>query len=286
MTPLVQRVRQLEKKFAGKDDKPKPEESTKATLGNELQDLPKSLPLFPELEAAMPNHLARSALFCVIKPGRRKMLDKSKIASRSEVTIEYSGKTLDMADNDVFLHALRLAQGQQTGAQIHFERASFLRDIGRVERGTSGYKWLEESLDRLATGTIFISTTRYKTVFRLINAYKMDKDTGEYWLSIDEGILKLFNNSEYGFIDMEARKRFARGMDLAKWLQNYVSSHKGGERHTISVENLFRWSGGGEGRLRDFKDRSLPKALDELKRQSIVQSPAIRKDGMATWIKA
>jgi len=57
------------------------------------------LKLFPEYEngkAAMPNTIARSALFACVHPGLRKMHDSVLIASRKDSTIHYTGKQLDM----------------------------------------------------------------------------------------------------------------------------------------------------------------------------------------------
>lgn len=242
-----------------------------------------SLPLFPELESAMPNHLARSALFAPIKPGRRKMFDQMTLASRHDVAVRYSGKQLDMADNDVFLQALRVAQGYATGETVTFNRAEFLRELGRCT-GKSDYVWLEESFDRLVTGTLYISTRRYKTALHLVDAYAKDEETGEYWLRLNPEILKLFSRQEYGFIDMEARRQIRRGQELAKWLQNYVASHEEGKTHTIDGRSLQQWSG-TEGRARDFLTRAMPKALAELERLGLIQNARIRNDGKVTWFK-
>ncbi|PRP68513.1 hypothetical protein BUE93_22190 [Chromobacterium amazonense] len=242
-----------------------------------------SLPLFPEMESAMPNHLARSALFAPIRPGRRTIYDKSILASRDDVEILYSGKQLDMADNDVFLQALRASQGYATGAPVIFNRAEFLREIGR-STGKNDYVWLEESFDRLATGTLYIKTKNYKTVLHLIDAYAKNEISGKYWLRLNPEILKLFSQKSYGFIDMDARRQINRGQELAKWLQNYVASHEGGKTHTIDGKSLQKWSG-TMGRFRDFMSRSLPKALAELERLCLIQNSRIREDGKVTWYK-
>jgi hypothetical protein len=243
----------------------------------------KSLPLFPELESAMPNHLARSSLFAPLKPGRRKMHDKAQLASRDDVEILFSGKQFDMADNDVLLQAFRVAQCFPTGHDVIFKRAAFLREIGRCT-GKNDYTWLEESMDRLATGTLFIKTKHYKAVLHLVDAYGRSDTTGEYWLRIDPEVLKLFSRREYGFIDLEARRRIGRGQDLAKWLQNYVGSHEAGKPHTVAAHFLKEWSG-TEGRLRDFHARGLPRALAELRRLGVIQNDRIREDGRVTWFK-
>ena len=81
----------------------------------------------------------------------------------------YTGEQLDMADNDVFLHALLLAQGRKAGEQIHFVRSHFLQAIGRSP-GTTSYKWLKDSLQRIASASLFIENSDGDgKMFRLIS---------------------------------------------------------------------------------------------------------------------
>lgn len=84
------------------------------------------LPLWNELERAIPNHLARSSLFAPIASGRRKQHDRTEIASRSDVKIMFSGKQLDMADCDVFMHALFETGRFALGEKVYIKRGTFL----------------------------------------------------------------------------------------------------------------------------------------------------------------
>jgi hypothetical protein len=242
-----------------------------------------TLPLFPLLESAMPNHLARSSLFAPIKTGERLIHEKALMASRVDSSIYYSGHQLDMADNDVFLQALRVAQGVRLGDSIYFNRAQFLRDIGRSV-GKSQYEWLQESFYRLTSGTVIIQTKRYKAALHLIDGYALDEETGEYWLRMNPEIIKLFGHMEYGLVDMHTRLRIGRRQDMAKWLQNYVATHEEGKNHVISIQLLQLWSGSG-GRLRDFQSRSLSKALNELQRLGLIKDVNIRNDGKVSWFR-
>lgn len=242
-----------------------------------------TLPLFPLLESAMPNHLARSSLFAPIKTGERLIHEKALMASRVDSSIYYSGHQLDMADNDVFLQALRVAQGVRLGDSIYFNRAQFLRDIGRSV-GKSQYEWLQESFYRLTSGTVIIQTKRYKAALHLIDGYALDEETGEYWLRMNPEIIKLFGHMEYGLVDMHTRLRIGRRQDMAKWLQNYVATHEEGKNHVISIQLLQLWSGSG-GRLRDFQARSLSKALNELQRLGMIKDVNIRSDGKVSWFR-
>ncbi len=223
-----------------------------------------TLPLFPEMSSGMPHKWTRTSLFCSVMHGVRPFHKQVKLATRSDFRIVYTGEQLDMADNDVFLHVIKMSENQSTRDRIHFVRSKFLKQINRTP-GTSGYNWLESSLKRLAEATIFIEDTQGKgEMFRLIKEMRWDRMSEEYWIRIDPRIITFFEISKIAFINLESRRRYK--YQLSKWLQNYVSSHKVNEWHIISIENIMQWAG-IQGRERDFinkETRGLRKALNEL----------------------
>ncbi len=245
-----------------------------------------TLPLFPGNESAMPNHLARSSLFAPIRQGRRKLHQRTKLATRSDCSIYYTGKQLDQADADVFLQSLALFSTTQhkSGQPLYISRSAFLKELGRAT-GNKNYIWLDESFERLTTSNIIVETTRYKAVFHLIDAYVRDDRTKSYWLRIHPEIVKLFSFKEFSFINLHTRKRISNTNQLAKWLQSYIATHEDGKVHTISIELLHKWATNNEGRLRDFRDRAIPHALQELESLGVVTSWKIRKDGKVTWFR-
>lgn len=255
-----------------------------------------TLPLFPELESAMPNHLARGALFAPIKPGHRDFCDRKQIASRDDVTLYWTGEQLDMGDNDIFLAALKIAQGRGLEDNLPVDRAAILRMVGRDDSGQS-YEWLESGFNRLTSGKLEIYVKPknqvkpgtkggkgIKATLHLIDAYMQDLDTGQYWLRVGLEAAKLFADDQFGYIDMEARRKISPRQDLAKWLQNYVCSHKPGRQRPIDVKLLKLWSG-STGRDRDFRERALPKALEQLEALGIITNAKIRADGKAEWTR-
>jgi len=223
-----------------------------------------TLPMFPEMTSGMPHKWARTSLFCSVMHGDRPVHNQVKLTSRSDFNIVYTGEQLGMADNDVFLHVVKLAENQSTRGKIHFVRSRFLRDINRTP-GNSGYLWLESSLRRLASATIFIEDSRGRGgVFRLIKDLIWNKETDEYWFSLDPNLPSFFEISKIAFINLESRRRYK--YPFSKWLQNYVSSHRANDWHMISVENIMLWAG-ITGRERDFvskETRGLRRALNEL----------------------
>ncbi len=284
------------------------------------------LPLWPSTldVRAIPNHFARSCLFAPIgrggpKAGTRKVHTKPiAIASRGDVLIKYKGPQLDMADCDVFMQALEIARKAPLGEPVFFIRREFLASLKKSDAGP-WYKWLDDSIDRLLEGTLYIETKRYvvgdpdsfegdaangvlphgqhpesaseaghrrrsrKGGLHLICGYDYDEAEDSYYLMFDPRVLALFQNHEFALVDWERRFQISRRVDLAKWLQNYSASHEAGV-HTISLKLLKEWSGYSSPPNK-FK-LAIHEALTELERLGVVSNARIRPDGKVTWFRA
>lgn len=250
------------------------------------------LPLWPDLERAIPNHLARSSLFAPIASGPRVKHFRSAIACRADVRIYFTGEQLDMGDCDVFLQALHEGQRSVLGERIVIQRGPFLKAIGRATGG-SDYEWLHGAFRRLFLGAIEIEAKRYKiggspksSGMHLVDSFDYDPEVDAYFLRFDPRIIAMFRNREYALIDWEQRKRLRKRVDIAKWLQNYLASHQNGP-HRISLRLLKAWMGYGSP-VRKFK-QALLEALGELERLEIVAGPRIeqstRHEPQAVWTK-
>lgn len=248
------------------------------------------VPRTPGETAPMSNYLARTSLFAPIRRGRRVMHDKQRLHSPEGIDVLYSGKQLDMADQDVYLTALRLAAGVKPGDKIVINRAAFLRMLGyKHNPGARDYKWLEEAFYRISTGRVLIEAKNIKANLPLIGALLFDERSGDYYFTIPMETYALWAKNLYGYIDLEKRHALERNVPLSKWLQSYAQSHAPG-MHTISMELLHHWCGYG-GRLRDFRE-SLVVALEELTRVGILKSWEIQvrgagrqKKNMITWVR-
>lgn len=245
---------------------------------------PCQLPLWPDEARAMPNCLARSSLFAAIQPGRRKMYDRTKLESRGDASLNVSGKQLDQADADVWKQLLHLSREQLAGERVYFSRYSMLKALGRAT-GKNDYLWLQKSIERLKSAILWIETKKFQTGFNLIDDFDHDKETGEYWVKLSPKAVRLFDRQEFTLIDWEIRKQIKRGNQLAKWLQTYIASHKAGEKHSINITYLKKWSGQGDSRMNNFKNRALPSALNELERLGIIKNWKIHSNGQVTWLR-
>ncbi|HDR8948447.1 TPA: hypothetical protein QDA71_005513 [Burkholderia vietnamiensis] len=281
---LIEKTAEIAKRATGKNplELQQPAEADAARGGQ--------LPLFPEEDtSALPNYLARTPLFAPIQPGRRKMHDQALLASPEGVEVRFTGKQLDMADQDVFMLALKWAQGVDLNEPVRCDRAEFLKALGWKPSGKSGsfgksaYDWLDQSFQRLTSGTLSIKTKRYKAHLSLVSDWTQDSETGAWDFTVGGKIRALFQNKEYAFIDLAKRQQIAHRVDLAKWLQSYAASHEPG-LHRIGVAKLKEWCGYASP-TRKFIE-ALGEALDELERLQIVTHWSFYRDNeMVKWVR-
>ncbi len=246
---------------------------------------PVQLDLFPEFAnemAAMPNTIARSALFAPVCRGRRKYINNGLIVSRHDVKITFLGQQLDMADSDVFLHAIRLASQHNLGTEFQILPYSFLNKLGRKGTGENNKKWLQRSLGRIKGGNLTIETKRYRVMLSLIDDYTYDKDLETHHLRINPKILSLFAREQYGLIDWDDRKAIT--MDLGKWLQTYIASNEQKKAHKISISKLKKWSGQEHRRL-DHYITTLKKALQQLEDLKMIKDVSVSDKGVLTYTR-
>ena len=249
------------------------------------------LPIFPEEDtSALPNYLGRTPLFAPIRPGRRQIHDQSQLASPEGVEVFFTGKQLDMADQDVFMLALKFAQGTDLNQPVRCNRAEFLKALGWQPGkktgafGKSAYDWLDQSFQRLSAGTIGIRTKRYMANLSLVSVWVQDNVTGEWEFTIGGKICALFQNDEFSFIDLRKRQQIAARVNMAKWLQSYAASHERGVHH-ISIAKLKEWCGYASP-MRKFRE-ALGEALDELQRVGILESVEFfKEDTMVKWVRS
>jgi hypothetical protein len=215
------------------------------------------------------------------------MHDGALLASPEGIELTFTGKQLDMADQDVFMLALKWARGVDVNTPIRCNRAEFLKALGWEPStktgafGSSAYTWLDNSFDRLTSAKVSIRTKRYKAHLVLVSSWVEDMVTGEWELTLSSKILALFQNDEFSFIDLAKRRLITTRVDMAKWLQSYAASHERGW-HRISVAKLKEWCGYSSP-INKFRE-ALREALHELERVEVLLHVSFYKDdAMVKW---
>lgn len=228
------------------------------------QPLPSSnsvvqLPLWPEPDRGIPNSILRSALFGIVRRGRRRYVDKELIASWQGVTIRYTGIKLDQSDLDVWLLTVHLARHHALGSQIRFSAYSFLKEIGRT-KGKQNREWLKGVLGRLTANAVEISVGGRAYVGSLVHEFFHDEHTNEYVVTANPRLATLFDD---GYALLVWQRRSALRSDLAKWIHCFILSHPPGALHRIGTEGLLELCGSESKNIREFRQR-LREAMGEL----------------------
>lgn len=196
-----------------------------------------------EVLRAVPVTLLRSALFGVVRRGRRQYLnDAELLPTWSGVRMCYQGMRLDQADQDVWMQAVHLFRHLGLGERLSLSAYSFLKAIGR-STGKHDLEWLNRSFKRMVACAVDISAGRYHYVGNLIQEFWLDEQTGKYVLSINPRLASLFQQG-YSLIEWEQRQALGN-KDLAKWLLGYVATHQATtlKPHFIGLDKLQQLCG-------------------------------------------
>ena len=198
----------------------------------------------------MPNPVIRSALFGVVKRGRREHLERVRLPAIGGTEILYTGARLDQADLDAWMGILELFKGQdiaQRLGRVVVPAREFLRLIGR-EYSSGTRAWLYKSLARLQATAIEIKNGDQVYVGSLIVRAARDERTKQIMVEIDPKLAAMFHS--WSGLDWQERQLL--NTDLAKWLHGFYSSHA--DPYPIKVASLREWSGSIAKNLKHFRD--------------------------------
>jgi len=235
-----------------------------------------SFPNCPPEKQAAPSSLLRSALFGVVRRGKRAYLDNVEIASWQGTSIKYAGARLMQSDQDVWLACVQ-ACSCEGKSDIVISQRGLIKLLGRnVDK-----KWLISTLTRLVANAVTVKDSRYTYIGSLIHDAIRDQKTGHLALSINPKMLVLFGGN---VTHIDITQRHALKMDLAKWLQGYVCSHKSTWKkpHFIGLDKLQALAGSKTTEIRKFRQQ-LKKAMDQLKAQDVVGGWKLEDDILTLW---
>ena len=241
----------------------------------ELEQIP-ILPDWPEKTRGVPNLCLRSALFGVIKRGRRRAVKGKIIAAVKGLDIRYTGWRLDQGDFDVLVQALHLQTRhieRTPEYYIRFQVKSFLRSIGR-QSGKSGREWLKDCFRRLTATAVEINVDvnnrfmngKYTYAGSLVDEFYYNDQEQTYFLKINSKLAELF---DAGWTQLQWQQRLRLKTNLAKWLHGFYASHR--SPYPMKVATLKYLCGSDCKRLVDYR-RSIRRAMDELVNIGAIQS--------------
>lgn len=223
------------------------------------------LPIWPDPHRAIPNPFARSALFTVGNPRRKRVhYEQKDIETFGEIRITYTGEELRQDDEDVFLQLLHISRSSPLGNDIEFTAHQMLKALA-WPTNKPAYERLRRTINRLsATGvTISDPSGRYGYNGSLIRAFAWQQEKGRssrswrVWL--ERRIIVLFGPTLYTRVIWEHRKELNSA--IAKWLISLYSSHA--SPYPMKVATIHRYCGSTSSQMSGFR-RELKRALAEL----------------------
>ena len=181
----------------------------------------------------VPNAFLRSALFGVVRRGRREVLDGVEIATWGGTSIKFTGKKLQQSDQDVWMACVEACK-RAGKTEVEIGQRELMRLIGR-KNGNSKQLWSD--LKRLIFAGIEVESERYSYAGTLIHSAIKDEQTKKIVLSINPQMAALFGT---GVTHIEVEQRHALVSDLSKWMQGYLLSHASSWRkpHVIGLDKL------------------------------------------------
>jgi len=188
---------------------------------------------------AMPNSMLRSALFGAIGKGRRRYLERKRIASLDGLDIIYTGIRLDQGDLDVYESVLHHLRFQEMGIDSRLTAYSLLKLMGKTDTGKNR-DILHTRLSRLCANSIELKQGRYTYFGSLIHEAYKDEETKEWIVVLNPNLRILFEPNQFTLTDWNIRRKLS-GQSLAQWLHNFYSTHA--EPYPIRVDILLELSG-------------------------------------------
>lgn len=226
----------------------------------------KLFPEWPDDRRGAPNTVIRSAIFGVVKRGKRKRVVDMPVAAPEGSTVTITGWRLDQHDLDVWLEVMHLARSQKPGELVRFTLHSMLRRLERSPEGETNYTRLKRRLKNLSETTIAYDTSdREGVAGALIASFEIERSTGDAVVRTNPEIRALFESITW--INVEQRRSLGANQ-LAKALHAALASHV--VWMPMRLDTLMQRVGAEYGRIRDFK-AALELVLEDFKQREWIR---------------
>lgn len=263
-----------------------------------------TLPGKPEHTTLIPSELVRCALFNARNKNRaREFMKHRELISIGKQRLEYTGEDLRQDDCDLYLKVIELAAEQyraepinaQSKIHVSFTLYRMAKELGVKKFCTRRKKAMIESLNRLRFGLIAIQSERIlnqtqrklQTIsFNLLSDFTLTEQQGGPYAGhlvtceLPLALVFLLQGSHHTRILWIQRN--ALRSPVAKWLINYLSSHR--EPFPIKLDTVIT----GAGLLTKDKyeaKRTIQNALRELLSVGFLEQFDIQK-GLITVSRA
>ncbi len=228
-------------------------------------------PDWPDDRRGAPKTVVRSAIFGVVRRGRRQRVVEMPVACPVGTTIMITGWRLDQHDCDVWLEVMHLARNSRPGSSVRFTMHSMLKRLGQTPDGKN-YRRLANRLKNLSETTLSYDTpTNEGVAGALISDFRIDKKTGEAVVTTNPQLRSLWDTVSW--LDVEQRRSLGANQ-LAKALHAMLAALP--DWPPMRLDTLMQRGGAKYGRLRAFKS-ALATVLDDFMKRGWIRGYTIGK---------
>jgi len=192
-----------------------------------------ALPVWPNSHRALPNALARSALFntASARKGERERYWQHEVPVPQGTRMLYTGEELRQDDEDVYLQVLHLARLEGLGDEVFFTAHAMLVEVGWTVNSKS-YERLSACLYRLTAATVSL-TVQDKRGLRetyagsLLRSFRWRESPdgpplSQWRVRVEPELAALFDPAYYSRVVWAMRLELP---PLGKWLHMHYSTH-------------------------------------------------------------
>jgi len=230
-----------------------------------LTPIQQMLPDIFDEKRAIPNSFLRSALFGMIKPGKRAIVKDLKIFSMSQYDIMFWGEMLDQNDLELWDTLIYLAKERKLEHELRISFYELFQHL-KITNTKANKEIVFTRLKRLKFAMLNIKHGKKEYLGNLIDNVFIDENgEGKLVIIYNKTLVPLFIDKDYTFISTTIRDLLGENQ-LAKWIYNFYATHKEPTPYSIEfLKELCR----SEAELKEFK-RMLKNSL-ELIEQAYLQ---------------
>ncbi len=180
--------------------------------------------MFDETKRAIPNVFLRSALFGVIKPGRRNFVKNQKIQSMSQYSVYYTGEQLDQNDLEAWDSVTYLAKNNGSTDFLNTSMYEICKFMG-YSKDKKNREAIRSRIKRLKAGAVEINYDKKFYFGSLIDDFSFDESNGKVIIRFNKKLLSLFESGDYTLINKKIKDKLGENQ-LASWLFHFYETHK------------------------------------------------------------